>query len=245
MAKEVVFMKKFLSIFLALSLLLLTGCGIPFEYLDFEKYLNFDEFKNPGEYDYPYQNEAPVKEEKPAETENSGEHKLPLPEENIEFCFLSGFGLWHTSIYLNRDGTFTGEYYDADMGATGEGYPNGTVYTCVFSGEFGDIEKLDEFSYKMTLTSFITEKVAGNEWIEDGTLYVATNPYGLCERETGKICREYIFYLPETPISHVPEDFANWRMFVPPRDELTDVILYLYGILNVTTNDGFFTEEDK
>ena len=49
-----------------------------------------------------------------------------------EFELSSGAGGWATILKLNKDGTFTGQYYDSDLGDTGEDYPNGTVHFCTF-----------------------------------------------------------------------------------------------------------------
>lgn len=55
--------------------------------------------------------------------------KAALPEDfSIDFVFSSGAGAWATSMTLEQDGTFSGAYYDADMGVYDEDYPNGTVY---------------------------------------------------------------------------------------------------------------------
>lgn len=64
--------------------------------------------------------------------------KAALPEDfPIDFVFSSGVGAWATSMTLEQDGAFSGEYYDADMGVCDEDYPNGTVYICDFRGGFG------------------------------------------------------------------------------------------------------------
>lgn len=167
-----------------------------------------------------------------AETANKA---LPLPEQTMEFSFLSGAGAWRTTLILNADGIFTGTYWDSEMGEFGNGYPDGSVYVSVFSGKFENIEKINEYSYKMTLTEINTETPVGEEWIENGIRYVASHPNGLYGGT------EFIFYLPETPVDSVPEDFLFWWPYggyyqsEDPRDTLD-----CYGILNVATSDGFF-----
>ena len=61
---------------------------------------------------------------------------LPFSSEPKNFLFCSGAGGWSTGLKLNADGTFSGEYHDSNMGETGDGYPNGTMYECTFSGKF-------------------------------------------------------------------------------------------------------------
>ncbi|MDO5477697.1 MAG: hypothetical protein Q4G23_00860 [Clostridia bacterium] len=168
--------------------------------------------------------------------EVSEEQGATLPfSEPMGFYFSSGAGAWSTEIYLEKDGSFTGGFHDTNMGESGEENPYGTCYVCNFSGKFGNIEKMDETSYKMTLSEITTEKAVGEEWIEDGVLYVASTPYGL---EGGT---EFIFYTPDAKADSMPEEFLFWW---PERfSEVLPETLMHYGIHNVETNDGFFTYE--
>jgi hypothetical protein len=126
------------------------------------------------------------------------------------------------------------------MGQFGEGYPNGSAYTCTFSGKFENFEKVDAYSYKMTLADIQTEKTVGEEWIENGIRYIATGPHGLNDPDTNQVCEEFVFYLPDTPVEQVQEGFLSWW---PYRylQESGPKTLSCYGILNVTTEFGFFT----
>ena len=89
------------------------------------------------------------------------------------------------------------------MGAIGEDYPNGTVYLCHFSGRFLNIEKVDEYSYSMTLSELNCDDEGGEEWIEDGICYVPAAPYGMEDGET------FVLYLPDTPTDGLDEDFLK------------------------------------
>lgn len=168
---------------------------------------------------------------------------LPLPQDSTEFSFLSGAGAWRTLITLNRDGTFTGYYLDSEMGEIGAGYPNGSAYTSTFSGKFDNIEKINEYSYKMTLIDVKTEKTVGEEWIEDEIRYIATQPYGLNDPINNQSSTEFILYLPNTPIDKVPEEFLTWWPYRYTQETAPKTTLSCYGILNVTTNYGFFAEQ--
>lgn len=156
---------------------------------------------------------------------------LPLPYDSSVFWFSSGAGGWSTHIELNSDGSFSGNYSDSNMGDTGPDNPNGTVYTCEFSGKFGNITKVNDYSYKMTLTEINIENTPGDEWIEDDTKYIATGPYGIEDGE------EFIFYLPNTPVDILDETFLSWW---PYRYDGYQDTLDCYGFLNVNTGDGFF-----
>lgn len=169
--------------------------------------------------------------------------QLPLPNDGMEFSFLSGAGGWRSLITLNRDGSFTGFFLDSEMGDVGEGYPNGSAYICEFSGKFANIEKIDEYSYKMTLAEVTTEKPIGEEWIEEDIRYVASEPHGLYDSTTGQPCTEFIFYLPDTPIDQLSEEFLTWWPYRYDQDGEAKTTLSCYGILNVATNFGFFTAD--
>jgi hypothetical protein len=169
--------------------------------------------------------------------------QLPLPEENVEFSFLSGAGAWRTIIILNRDGTFTGWYLDSEMGEIGEGYPHGSAYTCTFSGKFKNIERVNAYSYKMSLTDIKTEKAVGEEWLEDKIRYIASAPHGLNDPINGQECTEFVFFLPDMPIDQVPEEFLSWWPHRYTQETAPKTTLSCYGILNVSTNFGFFATE--
>ena len=230
-------MKKFLSFFLVAILLFLSACNT----------------HTPNDTDATTESAATestftdVSEssttETTSETNTIKNNQLPLPEESAEFSFLSGAGAWRTIITLNRDGTFTGWYLDSEMGEIGEDYPHGSAYTCTFSGNFVNIEKVNAYSYKMALTDIKTEKAVGEEWIENEIRYVASEPYGLNDPINEQECTEFIFYLPDTPVDQVPEAFLTWWPYRYTQETAPKTTISCYGILNVTTSFGFFTAE--
>ncbi len=150
-----------------------------------------------------------------------------------EFEFSSGAGGWQTILQLEKDGSFKGSFSDSEMGSTGEGYPNGTVYVCEFDGKFSDIKKNADGSYTMKLADIKTQKKQDTEWIEQGIKYIASFPYGL---EDGT---DFVLYTPSTPTKGLSEEFLSWS---PARfDENADKTkLGLWGIYNKTTEYGFF-----
>lgn len=170
---------------------------------------------------------------------------LPLSDETMEFSFLSGAGAWRTVITLNKDGTFDGLYHDSEMGITGEGYPNGSAYVCEFSGRFTDIKKINDYSYKMTLSDVKTTEPIGKEWIEDGIFYTATGPHGLMNSQESpdfdKVATEFIFYLPDAPVDSLPDDFLEWWPYRYEHSQKPFKELSCYGILNIDARHGFFT----
>ena len=168
-----------------------------------------------------------------APTEVETNDLLPLENGTTEFTFSSGAGGWSTVLYLNADGTFSGEYHDSEMGSTGPDYPNGTVYTCTFRGTFENITKKSDYSYEMTLGEIETFETPGDEWIENDTKYIASTPYGI---EGGE---GFVFGTPETPLYILGDDFLSWW---PGRyDDTYRETLGCYGILNENTGEGFFS----
>lgn len=161
---------------------------------------------------------------------------LPLPEGTMEFIFSSGAGAWRTLLTLYADGTFTGYFQDSDMGVTDDAYPNGTAYICSFSGSFENITQVDAYTYSMTLGQLTTEHTPGEEWIEDGIRYVASGPYGL---EGGS---HFLFCLPDTPVSILGEEMRYWWPYRFEQDNALRQTVSCYGLLNMDTSDGFFSE---
>lgn len=165
------------------------------------------------------------------EVEAAFDGNLPF-DGNKEFYFSSGVGAWGTILSVNENGAFTGNFHDRNGGEIGDSYPNGTYYTSEFSGRFGNIKKINDYTYSMELLEIYTKDAEGKEWIEDGVLYVASVPYGLDE---GK---EFIFYTPDAPTAGLSEDFLFWNGSYYYGE--IPVKLGVYGIENVSMGYGFF-----
>ena len=166
-----------------------------------------------------------IKEE-PVEEQSSVFEKIPQ-----EFVFTSGAGGWETVITINSDGTFTGEYKDSEMGDTGENYPNGTMYICNFRGKFTSPKQVDEYIYSMKLEYLEQEKNPGDEYYEEGTRYLVSEPYGFDHAD------EFLIYFPGIAIANLPDGFTNWlNAFLNVQ---TTEIFPHYGIYNVGGEEGF------
>lgn len=159
---------------------------------------------------------------------------LPIGDDALCLELTSGVGAWTNTLYLNGDGTFTGLYTDSDMGETGDLYPNGTVYSCSYSGKFTDVEKIDDYSYVMKLNELTVDPNQEAETIgEDGIRYVLSEPYGL----TGGT--DFMLYLPDTPTSGLSDEFLSWLMG-KYSSEISST-LGCFGLMNCTDNYGFFS----
>lgn len=150
----------------------------------------------------------------------------------VDLSFSSGAGAWSTDLTLEPDGSFSGEYHDADMGDSGDDYPDGTMYTCTFSGKFTDIKQLDDHSYSLTLDELTSDYEQDKEWVEDGVRYVSSEPYGV---EEGK---NFVLYLPDTPTEGLDEEFLSWWPGQYQEDQ-SDTLGF-YGLYNVDMGYGFF-----
>ena len=147
------------------------------------------------------------------------------------FVFSSGVGAWATELQMEDDGSFTGVYHDSEMGDTGDGYPNGTVYFCNFSGKFTEPLRFDKCMYEMDLDELETEGTEGESYIESGVRYVYSEPYGISGGT------QFTLYTPGQPYDMVSEDFAWWVRSVSGSQD-TDS-LTCYAICNAATQDGF------
>lgn len=121
-----------------------------------------------------------------------------------QFIFSSGVGNWRTVLNIDKDGSFTGEFSDSDMGIGGEDYPNGTTYICNFNGKFSTPKKIDEYMYSMKLTSMVVENNEGDTYYDNGVKYVYSKPNGMDNASDFKI------YFPGIKISDLPKQVVAW-----------------------------------
>ncbi len=149
----------------------------------------------------------------------------------LEFYFSSGAGGWATTMTINADGTFSGNYHDSDMGDTGDQYPNGTMYYCDFKGNFGELTRVDDYTYRTELKSIELADTPETEEIKDGVKYVYTTAYGLDD------AKDVYFYLPGKPVSELPEAFVSWVQMTSDLEENGKITIY--GMYNETAENGF------
>lgn len=177
----------------------------------------------------------------PAEPETQS---IPESEPEVEnlfeampstYMFCSGAGGWSTDLTLAADGSFTGQYHDADMGAADpEKFPNGTWYVCDFSGKFTQPVKIDDATYSMRLESLeLAHPADESEEYTNGVHYIYSGPYGLENAE------EFLIYLPDSQADALPEDVL-WAARGPYDWKATEEgTLGLYIIYNINEDHGF------
>lgn len=124
-----------------------------------------------------------------------------LPE---EFIFSSGAGAWGTSLTINADLTFFGEYSDSEMGEFADEYEYGTCYVCSFSGKFTDPVDVGDGTQTMKVESIAYAEEPGLEKIEDGIRYVSEEPYGIGDGTN------FVIYPAGYEVSKVPEAAMEW-----------------------------------
>lgn len=166
----------------------------------------------------------------PEQEETPGTPVDALPDV-LTFC--SGAGAWRTNLSLACDGSFTGQFTDWDTAAQ---YPGGLYRICTFSGTFSDLRQLDEHSYSMMLENLTCQETEGEEWVEDGTLYIGSTPYGL---EGGTA---FYLYAPEASTDvltteSLQVEWPDWNLpETVPEGQLGCWMLY-----NADMDQGFFS----
>lgn len=168
------------------------------------------------------------------------------------FIFSSGAGGWGTTLSVNPDGTFTGRYHDSEMGSTGPGYPNGTVYECSFSGRFSDkVRSAGPLMHSLSIESIEYRKQPDTEEIKDDILYKYTTPYGIEGLEKVTAYEPLVFLEAGAVTSVLNEEEMSWvstthfgtylgenRDYVEDKpDELPYAVL-----LNTVDSYAFYTE---
>ena len=151
---------------------------------------------------------------------------------NLEFSFCSGAGGWATYMTIDADGSFYGEFFDGELGSTGDGYPNGTMYRADFHGQFTEPVKVNEYTYAMQIQEINYEEELGKEEIKDGVLYCYTTAYGLDEAE------DILIYLPGAPLAELPEEFRSWVGYYDLSNTI-DTELPFYALNNEVMQYGF------
>ena len=175
--------------------------------------------------------ETEVQSPQPAQSEEQqdpGQNLFAqLPE---TFVFSSGVGGWGTTLHINEDGSFSGRYEDSNLGEVGEGYPNGSVHFCDFTGTFSSPVQVSETIYSLNLETLETQGTKGDAYIQDGIQYIYSAPYGLEE------AKEVLLYLPRTPVSSVGPQFMSWATGLGNESALP---AGYYGLYNVQEQYGF------
>ena len=156
-----------------------------------------------------------------------------LAKRQFEFC--SGAGGWSEEFTIEKDGYFTGNFHDSDMGSIGEGYEDGTIFCCSYSGHFSDLTKINDYTYTMKLTDISYDETVNTEEISDNIRWIYTDSYCLGGTDT------FTIYLPGTPVSELSEEVLLW-LFMANADETE---LDMIAIVDETNEYGIYSYERR
>lgn len=156
---------------------------------------------------------------------------------DVVFWFGSGVGGWCTELRVYPDGTSVGQYHDIDMGDTGKGYPDGTVYICNFTGNFWNLEKINDYTYKTKIEHISWFKKVGTKDIEDNMRIIYSEPYGL--EESNNI----FFYKKGSPMKQLPKEYKDWIISAVDGPIEGKSKLPFYGLYNEKMAYGFSSYE--
>lgn len=148
-----------------------------------------------------------------------------------DYDFSSGVGAWGTSLHINEDGSFSGDFHDTDAGESGDGY-DGVVYLCQYTGQFTIPVRVSDYVYKMQIESISYANESGTEEIEDGMLLKYSDPYGLED------AKDIYIYLIGTPLDELPEEYLSWVTGKGVDLDGMDSLPFC-GIYNESQQEGF------
>ena len=151
--------------------------------------------------------------------------------DGMEWTYTSGVGGWSTEMYTRENGSFIGYYHDSEMGETGNGYPNGTIYVCSFTGQMGPAEQVDENTWRIRVDSVVRDETP--ETIDEGAgvRFVPSDVCGVSEGET------FLLYRPGTPVSVLTEEMKFWAHITD--QETPPAELESWFLASETNDSGF------
>ena len=175
---------------------------------------------------------APVPTAAPTKEPEWDEAALWSALSELVFSFSSGAGGWGTELYIDSDGSFWGTYHDSDMGDTGEGYPNGTLYLCRFSGSFAASEASADGAVRLSVENLRCLRSEGEE-ILDGVRVIYSEPYGL----TGD--GRFTLYPPTARRGSLSEEALSWIRWVQGDPAYSEDQLGFYALCNESEQQVF------
>lgn len=230
--------KKFFSLFLSgLLLFSAAACG-PKVQLERVTISAEDIVVDPSEE----QTSVPEDSSAPPETAASDDMALCFSFESLKpftFVFSSGAGAWSTTLTIQEDGSFSGQYSDSDAGSYDDSCPNGTRYLCDFTGRFSHPVPVNENTFSIKVTEMVFAKQPDTEEIVDGTRILYSECYGLAEGD------ELFISVPGTPLEDLAEEYRSWLGFydLSSLDEVT--LLPYFALLNETQQIAFSSYDSR
>ncbi len=221
-------------VLIAVALVLVAGCGVYFLVNRSGADTAVDEAGTNNTKDVGKTTDTNKAENDTTETTKANDSTITFADlAQYGYSFYSGVGGWSDDFYIEKDGSFHGDYHDSDMGDSGDDYPDGTRYYCQYEGHFENIQKVDEFTYKMHMKDINIINNDG-EYIADGVKYIPVTPYALNNAD------EIEIYMPGKPISEIDDEIKMW-IFVGSQEQQD--CLDNIALVNVNENQGITSYE--
>ena len=230
--------KKFFSLFLSGLLLFSTAACGPGTQLERVTISAEDIVPDSSEE----QTSVPGDSSDPSETAASDDMALCFSFESLKpftFVFSSGAGAWSTTLTIQEDGSFSGQYSDSDAGSCDDSCPNGTRYLCDFTGRFSHPVPVNENTFSIKVTEMVFAKQPDTEEIVDGTRILYSECYGLAEGD------ELFISVPGTPLEDISEQYLNWLYFYDLSSSEEVTLLPYYALLNETQQTAFSSYDSR
>lgn len=230
--------KKFFSLFLSgLLLFSAAACG-PEVQLERVTISAEDIVVAPSEE----QTSVPEDSSAPPETAASDDMALCFSFESLKpftFVFSSGAGAWSTTLTIQEDGSFSGQYSDSDAGSYDDSCPNGTQYLCDFTGQLSQPVIVNENTFSVKVEEMKFANQPGTEEIMNDVRVLYSECNGLAKGD------ELFIAVPGTPLEDIDAEYRSWLGFydLSSLDEIT--LLPYFALLNETQQIAFSSYDSR
>lgn len=167
----------------------------------------------------------------PAPVETSKEYSIDdvMSQFARSYMFASGVGGWATTLNVNSDGSFNGAYHAYRYAPPSE--PSTEVLS-EFTGSFYSLKKINDYTYEADISDMTYKNTPGTTGSAGQKIVEYIDAYGLSKAKTIR------FYLPDTPVSEIPEDGHFWLHISDSRSTLG-----FYCIYNVDEDMAFISND--
>lgn len=125
------------------------------------------------------------------------------------------------TLTIGKDGTFEGSYSNLDMSMTGEDFSAGTLYYCNYRGTLGELKKINDYTYAISLVEVQFPDEETPDYIQDDMKYVYHPVYDF------EYTKRLYLYLPGTPYRELPQTFQA-SIYIPEGEDT----FRCYGLYN-------------
>lgn len=188
------------------------------------------------------QTSVPEDSSAPPETAASDDMALCFSFESLKpftFVFSSGAGAWSTTLTIQEDGSFSGQYSDSDAGSYSDAYPNGTQYLCDFTGQLSQPVIVNENTFSVKVEEMKFANQPGTEEIMNDVRVLYSECNGLAKGD------ELFIAVPGTPLEDIDAEYRSWLGFydLSSLDEIT--LLPYFALLNETQQIAFSSYDSR